>query len=60
MRRALYVFGYGQWEKIRDRAAGQRSLGDVAAVGRAIVAVMLQTEAIANAKVCLGFLSAVF
>lgn len=49
---AMIMFGYGRWEKIREQAmARERSVGDVATVCRAMIAVMLQMEAISISQV---------
>lgn len=51
---AMFLFGYGRWDKIRDQAGvSERSLVDVAAVCRGMVAVMLQMESISAAQVCI-------
>lgn len=48
----MIMFGYGRWEKIREHAqVTERSVGDVAAVCRAMIAVMLQMEAISITQV---------
>lgn len=48
----MLLFGYGRWDEIRvDARLRNRSSEDVAAVGRAIIAVMLQTEAMSMAQV---------
>lgn len=48
----MIMFGYGRWEKIREQAqVCGRSVGDVAAVCRAMIAVMLQIEAVSISQV---------
>lgn len=52
LRSAMIMFGYGRWEKIRAQAnVSERSVGDVATVCRAMIAVMLQMEAISISQV---------
>lgn len=53
--RSMLCFGYGRWQAIRvDASVTERSIEEVADVGRAIMAVMLQTEAMSMAQVRRG------
>lgn len=49
--KSMLCFGYGRWQAIRvDASVTERSIEEVADVGRAIMAVMLQTEAMSMAQ----------
>lgn len=50
--RAMMLFGYGRWAQVQKEARGvDRCLEDIAAVGRAMIAIMLETEATVMCKV---------